>query len=234
LAGKQTYRSPRARYAGSGFVRPLTIPLRVWADIEGALRRRLTAAEREEIHSACRNHAQVLRIAHETRQDIKATLLGLSRLDTGAWEALQDASPGVAAEVDDQLRQAGVQYWTTFVEPTPQQLRTAFVSALNYLETTPDRGGKRHAAHPGLFAPVVLAMWNRMHRGASPAPDRFVAALFLAVGITVGRTGRVAAMQGAARLIGKPIRTRAANTRAVGDGDAGALLDRLWSTPRGK
>jgi hypothetical protein len=162
-----------------------------WRAMEGALGRALSAAERERVVDAIELHANIIRTVREARtpaQDVRATLLAMSRLDD--TEILR------AHEAADITTRALLE-WRLLLHrrSSPndaEALRAAAVAAL--------AAGVRGAAkgnHYALLARTIAMLWRDMGGtgGATATGEyaspmtRFAEAIFAAAGAPISTRG---------------------------------------------
>ena len=191
MSGKRTFLDPRDRRhdevtSDAPPVRPLE-----WAILKDALRRPLTAAERECVIDLVELHAMFIaeaRASRVTSQDIKRTLGALARMKPDeAREAYARADRWTQGQIAGALRGAGIRNGEALVSPGGEQIVLAAKSAIAAIAR---RAGRR--IDDVEFSRAILALWEEFGgpRWAPSARDdygtpivRFAAALFRAAGV---------------------------------------------------
>ncbi len=179
----------RPRFAVSADV-PLALVLE-WAILKDALRRPLTASERECVADLVELHATFVaqaRASHVTSRDIKRTLGALARMAPDeAGKAYATADGWTQAHIAAALRRAGIRDEETLTHASGEQVVSAARSAIGSIAGRAGRG-----LDDAEFSRAVIALW-REFGGAEWSPSakddfgtpivRFAAAIFRAAGL---------------------------------------------------
>lgn len=163
-----------------------------WAILKDALRRPLTASERECVADLVALHATFIaeaRASRVTSQRLKRTLVALARMEPDeAGEAYLRADGWTRAHIAGALRRAGIREDEALARPSGDQVVSAAKSAIASIA---GRAGRR--LDDAEFSRAVIALW-REFGGAEWSPSakddfgtpivRFAAAIFRAAALT--------------------------------------------------